>query len=153
MFFPVVMFCYDSWTIKNAEHQRIDAFKLWHRRLLRVPWTASRSNQSLLKEVKWSEVNQSCPTLCDPMDCSLPGSSVHGILQARILERVAISFSRSSSRSRDRTWVSHIAGRSFNLWATREAQSAPIFTGKTDVESEALATCKMWDFTYGLDFP
>ena len=52
MFFPVVMFCYDSWTIKNAKHQRIDAFKLWHRRLLRVPWTASRSNQSLLKEVK-----------------------------------------------------------------------------------------------------
>ena len=44
-------------------------------------------------EVKWSEVAQLCPTLCDPMDCSLPGSSVHGILQARILEWVAISFS------------------------------------------------------------
>ena len=44
-----------------------------------------------------SEVAQSCPTLCDPMDCSLPGSSVHGILQARILEWVAISFSRGSS--------------------------------------------------------
>ena len=43
-----------------------------------------------------SEVTQSCPTLCDPVDCSLPGSSVHGILQARILERVAISFSRGS---------------------------------------------------------
>ena len=43
-------------------------------------------------EVKWSEVTQSCPTLCDRMDCSLPGSSVHGILQARVLERVAISF-------------------------------------------------------------
>ena len=45
-----------------------------------------------------SEVTQSCPTLCDPMDCSLPSSSVHGILQARILECVAISFSRGSSR-------------------------------------------------------
>ena len=44
-----------------------------------------------------SEVAQSCPTLCDPMDCSPPGSSVHGILQARILEWVAISFSRESS--------------------------------------------------------
>ena len=44
---------------------------------------------------------QLCLTLCDPVDCSLPGSSIHGILQARILERVAISFSRGSSRSRD----------------------------------------------------
>ena len=48
-----------------------------------------------------SEVAQSCPTLCDPVDCSLPGSSVHGICQARILEWGAISFSRGSSRPRD----------------------------------------------------
>ena len=47
------------------------------------------------------EVAQLCPTLCDPMDCSLSGSSVHGILQARILERVVISFSRGSSQPRD----------------------------------------------------
>ena len=67
-----------------------------------------------------SEVAQSCPTLCDPMDCSLPGSSLHGILQARILEWVAISFSRGSSRSRDRTLASCIPGRHFNLWAIRE---------------------------------
>ena len=52
-----------------------------------------------------SEITQLCPTLCDPTDCSLPGSSVHGILQARILEGVAISFSRGSSRPRDRTQV------------------------------------------------
>ena len=56
-----------------------------------------------------------------PMDCSPPSSSVHGILQARILEWVAISFSRGSSWPRDRTQVSHIAGRCFNLCATREA--------------------------------
>ena len=68
------------------------------------------------------EVAQSCPTLCDPIDCSPPGSSLHWILQARILEWVAISFSRGSSQPRDRTQVSHIAGRRFNLWATREAQ-------------------------------
>ena len=68
-----------------------------------------------------SEVAQLCLTLCDPVDCSLPGSSLHGILQARILEWVAISFSRGSSQLRDRTWVSCIAGRHFNLWATREA--------------------------------
>ena len=73
-------------------------------------------------EVKWSEVAESCPTLCDPVDCSLPGSSVHGILQARILEWVTISFSRGSSQPRDRTQVSCIGSRCFNLWATREAQ-------------------------------
>ena len=61
------------------------------------------------------EVAQSCPTLCDSVDCSLPGSSVHGILQARILEWVAISFSRGSSQPRDRTQVSRIGGRRFNL--------------------------------------
>ena len=56
------------------------------------------------QKVKWSEVAQSC--LCDPMDCSLPGSSLHVILQARVLEWVAISFSRGSSRPRDQTCVS-----------------------------------------------
>ena len=61
------------------------------------------------------EVPQSCPTLCNPVDCSPPGSSVHGILQARILEWVAISFSRGSSRPRDWTWVSCFAGRRFIL--------------------------------------
>ena len=68
---------------------------------------------SLTSEVKWSEVAQSCPTLCDPMDYSLPGSSVPGIFQARVLEGLAISFSRGSSPPRDRTWVSHIVGRHF----------------------------------------
>ena len=53
--------------------------------------------------------------LCDPMDCSPPGSSVHGILQARILEWVAIPFSRGSSQPRDRTPVSYIAGRFFTV--------------------------------------
>ena len=53
-----------------------------------------------------SEVSQSCPTLCDPMDCSPSGSSVHGNLQARILEWVVVPFSRGSSRPRDRTHVS-----------------------------------------------
>ena len=67
-----------------------------------------------------SEVAQSCLTLCDPM-CSLSGSSVHGIFQARVLEWVAISFPRGSSRPRNRTWLSCIAGRRFTVWATREA--------------------------------
>ena len=62
-----------------------------------------------------SEVSQLCLTLCDPVDCSLPGYSVRGILQARVLEWVAVSFSRGSSQPRDRTQVSRIAGRHFNL--------------------------------------
>ena len=60
-----------------------------------------------------SEVRQSCPTLCDPVDCSPPGSCAHGILQARILEWVAIFFSRGSSWPRDWTHVSCIADGSF----------------------------------------
>ena len=59
-------------------------------------------------------------TLCDPMDCSLSGSSVHGIFQARVLEWVATSFSRGSSWPRDQTLVSHIVGGCFTIWATRE---------------------------------
>ena len=62
------------------------------------------------------EVAQLCPTLCDPMDYT-----VHGILQARILEWVAILFSRGSSQPRDRTQISCNAGRFFTCWATREA--------------------------------
>ena len=72
------------------------------------------------EEVKWSEVTQLNPTLFDPVDCSPPSSSVRGILQARVLEWVAISFSSGSSRPRDRTQVSRIVGGRFNLWATRE---------------------------------
>ena len=70
--------------------------------------------------LKWSEVAQSCLTPRDPMDCSLPGFSIHGIFQARVLDWGAISFSRGSSWPRDRTQVSCIAGRRFTLWATRE---------------------------------
>ena len=67
-----------------------------------------------------SEVAQSCPTLCDPIDCSLPGSSVHGILQAIVLEWIVISFARGSSQPRARTRVSRIVNRHVTVWATRE---------------------------------
>ena len=73
---------------------------------------------------------QSCLTLfifCNPMGCSLLGSSVHGILQARILDWVAIPFFRGSSWPRDRTQVSSIAGRFFTIWASREAQIVDYF--------------------------
>ena len=61
------------------------------------------------------KVIQLCPTLCDSMDYSLPGSSVCGILQARILEWAAIPFSRGSSQPKDQTQVSYMAGRSFTI--------------------------------------
>ena len=65
-------------------------------------------------------VAQSCPTLCDPIHCSPPGSSVHGLLQARIVEWVPFPFFRRYSQLREWTWVSCIAGRFFTMWATRE---------------------------------
>ena len=90
--------------------------------------------------VKWSEVAQSCLTLCDPVDCSLPGSSLHGILQARThWSGFAISFSRGSSWLRNHTRVSRIPGRRFNLWATREARS---------MSSE----CLKWGCDWGTQF-
>ena len=79
----------------------------------------------MLRKIKWNvlkvKVTQSCPTLWDPMDCSLPGSAVHEILQARILEWVAIPLSRRSSPPRDWTQVSCTAGRFFTFWATRKS--------------------------------
>ena len=84
---------------------------------------------SLEQDTKWDcvfskvkrLVSQSCLTLCNLMDCSSPDSSVHGILQARILKWVAIPFSRGSSWPRDQTHVSCTTGRFFIIWATREA--------------------------------
>ena len=81
-----------------------------------APWLQTIHKATVIKLL----VTQSCPTLCDLMDYSLPGSSVHGIFQARILEWVAIPFSRGSSQPRNRTQVSCTAGRFFTIWATRE---------------------------------
>ena len=72
MVFPVVMYGCESWTVKKAEHRRIDAFKLWcWRRVLRVPWTARRSNQSILKEIspgcsRRTDVEAEAPILWPP---------------------------------------------------------------------------------------
>ena len=77
---------------KNEEHQR-------H---INKSFGYVGFNQAKKVKESESEVAQSCPTLCDPVDGSLPGSSIHGILQARILEWVTISFSSGSSRPRDR---------------------------------------------------
>ena len=79
-----------------------------------------------------SKVAQLSPTLCNPMDCSLPGSSVHGIFQTRVLEWVAISFSRGSSRPRDGTRVSNIADRRFTVWATKSLSIWIVWTNSLD---------------------
>ena len=85
--------------------------------LIPISWETQNESESL--------VAQSCPTLCDPMDCSPPGFSIHGIFQERILEWVAISFPRGSSQARDQTQVSHIVGRRLTLWAIREVLRDP----------------------------
>ena len=82
--------------------------KYLNKKQLKIMDTINKPNKCLL-------VVQLCPTVCDPIDCSLPGSSVHGILQARILEWIAIPFSKASSHLRDWTWVSYIAGRFFTI--------------------------------------
>ena len=89
-----------------------------------------------------SEVTQLCTTLCDLMDCSLPGSSIHGIFQARVLEWVAISFSRGSSRPRDRSRVSLVAGQ----WFTALLSEPP---GKVACELSAI----VWHFEHCLALP
>ena len=86
-----------------------------------------------------SEAAQSCPTLCNPMDCSLPHSSVHGIFHARVLEWVAISCSRGSSWPRDWTQVSRIVGRHFTIWATRKV---------TLYSSPSLTQAKLFFFSF-----
>ena len=78
------------------------------------------NNRSIQEKGRWSEVAQSCPTLHDPIDCSLPGSFIHGIFQARILELVAISFPKGFFQPRSWTRISCTAGRLFTVWATRE---------------------------------
>ena len=86
-------------------------------------------------ELKWSEnITQSYQILCNPMNRSPPGSSVHGLLQARILEWVAMSSSRASSQPRDRTQVSCIAGGFFTIWPTREAHTVLSLTFKKSMQ-------------------
>ena len=93
------------WCLKSVSRQ---TYRFWHQ-----VWVWMVSSVVL--------VAQSYPTLCNPMDCSLPGSSVHGILQARILEWIAIPLSRGSSQPRDWTCVSYIAG---TIWATGKSVNA-----------------------------
>ena len=135
----LILACY-SFNLKNF---LIESLKYVHRQSYVTPWQqwllwlttkssrikhsrqSHKGNLHALSRVSecrtnsmLSEVAQSRPTLCDPMDDSLPGSVVHGILQARILEWAVIPFSRGSSQPREQSRVSCIADRCFTVWAT-----------------------------------
>ena len=92
-----------------------------------LSWTAQgrETKQPSENRCEWRKNPTSCLTLCDPMDYSPPGSSVHGILQPWIPEWVAVSFSRGSSWPRDSTRVSCLAGRFFTIWAIGKSHKNP----------------------------
>ena len=138
------MYGCESWTVRKAECWRADAFELWCWRTATISHVIL-SLVSLAKydldpggEIFEKSANEFplgfeasvCVSVCIsysvvsdslwPMDCGRPGSSVHGILWARIPERFAISFSRGSSHPRDQTWASCIVGRFFTVWNTRK---------------------------------
>ena len=128
---------YSSWGWKESDTtERLTSLhtKSWEKKRSQSQWAKGRIIQlnaefqkiARREKKKWSEseVTQSCLTLCNPIGCSPPGSSVHGILQARVLEWVAIPFSRGSSWPRDWTQVSCIAGKFFTVWAIKEAQES-----------------------------
>ena len=115
---------------------------LWKGQIIPLQWEGAKAKRNCnLTRVTWVVISEAEPKSSnpitshlsggglvvsnsyDPMNCSLPGSSIPGILQARILEWVAISFSRGSSWPRNQTRVSCIGGRFFTNWAVREAQS------------------------------
>ena len=109
--------------ISGKEHRNhLQIFILYMRNLVLGYWGAWWLSQDHNLCV-CAQSLQSCPILCDPIDYSPPDSFFHSILQAIILEWVAISFSGGSSWPRLWTWVSYIAGRCFTVWATREAQT------------------------------
>ena len=125
--FPIVCSCLFCWSSIDYRYVGLflDSPFCWSS-ILKFIWFGNRlhkniqtSNQLSSKNLisiyseNESEATQLCPTLCDAMDCSPPGFSIHGIFQARVLEWVAISFSGASSWPRDQTRVSHIAGRHF----------------------------------------
>ena len=127
----------------------------FHPQLCRSAWdmpiwkTHLADNTSLLFAIKYLLevvvlVIQLCPTVWSP-----PGSSIHGILQAGILEWFAISFSRGSSWPRNWTWVSNTAGRLFTLWATREALSWRYWFSLSPVKSPSQLFCESQSWVVG----
>ena len=105
----------NSYSFQNQEAQKPWCPLPWGKRSIRFCNNHFLDFLEFYNPYVYVLVAQSCSTCYNPMNCSLSGSSVHGILKARILEWVAISFSRRSSQPRDQTQVSHIAGRFFMI--------------------------------------
>ena len=101
-------------------------------------FTSAASNQNMHVCL----IAQSCPTLCDPKDCSPPGSSVHGILQARILEWVAIYSPRESSQPRDQTCISYITSKFFTTELQRKPHSGNIYTTSKHSNSKCFSPAR-----------
>ena len=112
--------------IKQAEH------------FLKLLWEQRLRRSKVVKVM----VAQSHLSFCDSMDCSLPDTSVHGILQARTLDHAAIPFSMESSQPRDRTWVSYIVVRFFIIWAISKAPITSLYLKvKVLVAQSCLTLC------------
>ena len=107
------------WKLRSSTKNQVS----WRRKILEYVW--------FLKQYSCSVVSN----FCDPMDCGPPGSPVHGILQARIVEKVAIPFSRSS-QPRDQTWISCAAGRFFTVWNTGKVRMVYLFTGNIQINGK-----------------
>ena len=133
-------------SFSNAWKWKVKVKSLSRARLLATPWTGA---YHLLRPGDFPGkstgvlVPQSCPILWDTMDYSLPGSSLHGIFQARILEWVAIPFSRGFFWPRNWTWLSLIAGRFFTLWATMEAPYTEQLPLKWCMKDSCLRCCHL----------
>ena len=120
---------YTFWPINssNANFSYNNIHNLWYFTQNRIHYSIPACTYLVLrlwKQPQHVPCAQSCSTLCDPTDCNLPGSSVDGIFQTRLLERLAISFSRGSSPPRDRTCISCVScipDGFFTHWAVREA--------------------------------
>ena len=92
-------------------------------------WMNKEAVVHIYNGILWTVlVAQSCPTLCNPTNCSPPSFSVHGILQTRILEWISIPFSRRTSQPRDQTLVSCLAGRFFTVWATGKSPTMEFYS-------------------------
>ena len=129
--------CYRTWKSKPTGVKLLPLTFLEHLlfAVFEMPWVL-RQKPLLMVKVKVKSL--SCVTLCSPMDCSLPGFSVHRIFQARVLEWVAIPFSRRSSWPRDWTQVSRIVGRRFTVWATREVYCGALTFSSTFISCHSL---------------
>ena len=101
-------------------------------------------------------IAQSCPTRCNPTDCRKPGSSVHGIFQAKVLEWITIPFSRGTSWPRDQTWVYCIAGRFFTIWVTGKTylgnRHGLIWCWISCLGNRSRSFCYLWGCTKILPF-